>query len=71
MQNTQKIEPNLVKKRKRFNKLALKEWISAYLFLAPILIIFGYFVIYPMISYSTWDSASSNYFIIVYIISNL
>ena len=49
MQNTQKIEPNLVKKRKRFNKLALKEWISAYLFLAPILIIFGYFVIYPMI----------------------
>ena len=49
MQNTQKIEPNLVKKHKRFNKLALKEWISAYLFLAPILIIFGYFVIYPMI----------------------
>lgn len=31
MQNTQKIEANLVKKRKKVNKLALKEWISAYL----------------------------------------
>lgn len=48
MQNTQRTELDIVKKRKRFNKLALKEWIAAYLFLSPILIIFGYFVLYPM-----------------------
>lgn len=48
MQNTQRADVELVKKRKRFNKLAVKEWISAYLFLSPILIIFGYFVLYPM-----------------------
>ena len=48
MQNTQRTELDIVKKHKRFNKLALKEWIAAYLFLSPILIIFGYFVLYPM-----------------------
>jgi multiple sugar transport system permease protein len=49
MENTQKIEPNLVRRRRKISKLDLKEWISAYLFLAPILIVFGYFVVYPMV----------------------
>ncbi|SHI53898.1 multiple sugar transport system permease protein [Clostridium amylolyticum] len=34
---------------KKISKLDLKEWISAYLFLAPMLVLFSIFVIYPMI----------------------
>lgn len=49
MQNMQKVEHRLAKKHKKISKLDLKEWISAYLFLSPILIIFGYFVVYPML----------------------
>lgn len=48
MQNLQKIDNNILPKKK-ISKAHIREWISAYLFLAPMLIFFITFVVYPMI----------------------
>lgn len=48
MKKMQNVEPNM-KIKKKISKSNVKEWIYAYLFLAPMLVLFLSFVVYPMI----------------------
>jgi len=47
MHNPESVQINVRAKRK-FSKLDKKEWLYAYLFLAPMLILFAIFVVFPM-----------------------
>ncbi|GLC31871.1 carbohydrate ABC transporter permease [Clostridium omnivorum] len=49
MQKIQKASADEIVIKKKISKSNVKEWISAYLFLAPMLVLFVTFVIYPMI----------------------
>jgi multiple sugar transport system permease protein len=48
MQKTQN-KDNSILRKKKISKTHIREWITAYLFLAPMLILFITFVVYPMI----------------------
>jgi multiple sugar transport system permease protein len=48
MAKSQIIQNNVIAKKK-VTKLEMKEWLYAYLFLAPMLVLFAIFVVYPML----------------------